>query len=254
VIARVWRGWVRTERLAEYVAIVDRTGLAGCRRTPGNAGAQLLTRDLGEGRTELITISWWTDLQHIKSFAGEDIELAIYYPEDDEYLLDRESTVAHFEVTPPREVPAGVQPDAGTPAFTLTRVYPAVPSVVFAHFTEPAPFCRWFVVDGHTTPPDRVTLDARPGGRISGTMVAQQDGQEIPFSATYGRVEPPWTVQFEFSGPPEVVTMTLTDLGAAGTQLTYRNEGCPPEDRAEALVGVGRMLDALEASLTGAAR
>ena len=40
MIARMWRGRVRTERLAEYVDIVERTGLAGYRRTPGNAGAQ----------------------------------------------------------------------------------------------------------------------------------------------------------------------------------------------------------------------
>ena len=36
--------------------------MAGYRRTPGNEGAQLLTRDLGDGRTEIITLSWWTDL------------------------------------------------------------------------------------------------------------------------------------------------------------------------------------------------
>lgn len=101
MIARMWRGWVRTAKTAEYVDIVERTGMAGYRRTPGNLGAQLLTRDLGGGRSEIITLSWWVDLDHIKAFAGERIEVAQYYPEDDEYLLDRETTVAHFEVAPP---------------------------------------------------------------------------------------------------------------------------------------------------------
>jgi heme-degrading monooxygenase HmoA len=105
MIARMWRGVVRTEKLAEYVDIVERTGMAGYRRTPGNQGAQLLTRDLSEGRSEVITLSWWADLDHIKAFAGDDIELAKYYPEDDEYLLDRETTVAHFEVVPPMQSP-----------------------------------------------------------------------------------------------------------------------------------------------------
>jgi hypothetical protein len=47
MIARMWRGWVRTEKIVEYIDILERTGMAGYRRTPGNAGAQLLTRDLG---------------------------------------------------------------------------------------------------------------------------------------------------------------------------------------------------------------
>ena len=74
MIARMWRGWVRTELIDEYVDIVERTGMAGYRATPGNHGAQLLTRDLGGGRTELITLSWWTDLDAIRAFAGNDIE------------------------------------------------------------------------------------------------------------------------------------------------------------------------------------
>jgi heme-degrading monooxygenase HmoA len=107
MIARMWRGWVRTELIEEYVDIVERTGMAGYRATAGNRGAQLLTRDLGGGRTELITLSWWDDLDAIRAFAGEDIEVAKYYPEDDEFLLDRETTVAHFEVN---ETPGSVGP------------------------------------------------------------------------------------------------------------------------------------------------
>ena len=39
MIARMWRGWVRTELIDEYVDIVERTGMAGYRATPGNLGA-----------------------------------------------------------------------------------------------------------------------------------------------------------------------------------------------------------------------
>ena len=106
MIARMWRGWVRTDKVAEYVDIVERTGMDGYRRTPGNLGAQLLTRDDGGGRTELITLSWWSSIDDIRAFAGDDIERAKYYPEDDEYLVDREHTVRHFEVGPPHELPA----------------------------------------------------------------------------------------------------------------------------------------------------
>ena len=100
MIARTWRGWVHTDQLEEYVEILERTGMTEYRATPGNQGAQLLTRDLGDGRTELITLSWWDDLDVIRAFAGDDIEAAKYYPEDDGFLSERETTVSHFEVAP----------------------------------------------------------------------------------------------------------------------------------------------------------
>ena len=34
----------------------------------------------------MITLSWWTDLDAIRAFAGDDIEIAKYYLEDDDYL------------------------------------------------------------------------------------------------------------------------------------------------------------------------
>jgi len=98
VIARIWRGTVRTGRAAEYVDYIAGTGMAEYRRTPGNQGAQMLTRDLGDGRTEVITMSWWESLDSISGFAGDDISAAVFYPEDDEFLLDRDETVRHYEV------------------------------------------------------------------------------------------------------------------------------------------------------------
>ena len=47
MIARIWRGWVRTDRAAEYVDYIVRTGMAEYRGTLGNMDAQMLTRDLG---------------------------------------------------------------------------------------------------------------------------------------------------------------------------------------------------------------
>ncbi|MGH9252909.1 MAG: antibiotic biosynthesis monooxygenase family protein, partial [Acidimicrobiales bacterium] len=88
MIARMWRGWVRTEQAQAYIDIVERTGMAGYRETPGNMDAQLLTRDLGDGRTEIVTLSWWPDLEHVRAFAGSDIDVARYYPEDDGFLID----------------------------------------------------------------------------------------------------------------------------------------------------------------------
>ena len=99
MIARMWRGWVRTEDRDAYVAYIEDTGMAEYRRTPGNQGAHMLTRDLDDGRTEIITLSFWESREVIRGFAGEDISRAVFYPEDDRYLVGREDTVTHYEVS-----------------------------------------------------------------------------------------------------------------------------------------------------------
>jgi hypothetical protein len=45
-----------------------------------------------------VALSFWTSYDAIRGFAGEDIETAVYYPEDDRYLVQREDTVTHYEV------------------------------------------------------------------------------------------------------------------------------------------------------------
>jgi heme-degrading monooxygenase HmoA len=98
VILRTWRGWVATGRVEEYARYVERTGLTAYRAVAGNQGCQLVSRDLGDGRCEVVTLSWWDSLDAIHGFAGDDIEVARFYPEDDEYLVDRERFVRHYEV------------------------------------------------------------------------------------------------------------------------------------------------------------
>lgn len=130
--------------------------------------------------------------------------------------------------------------------FALSRVLPGTPAEVFAHFTDPVLFSRWFIVEGFTTPASRVNLDPRPGGTISAVMVPDEDGPEIPFTPAYGIVEPRRRIQFMFTDPTEI---SLLDLAEEGTQLTYSNVGAGLTGRAGALTGVERMLDALESSL-----
>jgi hypothetical protein len=97
-VMRMWTGWIRPEAREAYAAYLERTGLADYRSTPGNLGAVTMFRDLPDGRCEVRTVSFWRSYAHISSFAGEDIELAVFYPEDDTFLLDRELIVTHFDV------------------------------------------------------------------------------------------------------------------------------------------------------------
>lgn len=77
---------------------VRSSGVADYGTTPGNLGFQMLLRDLRDGTTEVVTLSWWTSIEAIKAFAGEDHERARYYPEDDRFLLEKPEVVEHSDV------------------------------------------------------------------------------------------------------------------------------------------------------------
>ena len=94
---RVWRGWTRLEDTGVYPDYIFATGIAEYEATPGNRGAYIVSRAEGD-RSEFLTISLWDTLDSIVAFAGDDIAQAVFYPEDDEYLVDRETTVSHFVV------------------------------------------------------------------------------------------------------------------------------------------------------------
>jgi heme-degrading monooxygenase HmoA len=97
MIARTWTGTVRRSDADEYAEYIRDTGFAEYGQTPGNRGAWMLRRDEGK-RTEFITLSLWESEDAIRSFAGDDIEAAVLYPEDERYLIDGGSAVAHYEV------------------------------------------------------------------------------------------------------------------------------------------------------------
>jgi heme-degrading monooxygenase HmoA len=97
MIARAWQGAVRRADAEEYARYIHDTGFAEYGRTPGNRGAWMLRRDDGD-RTEFITLSLWESVEAIRAFAGDDIEAAVLYPEDERFLIDGESTVTHYDV------------------------------------------------------------------------------------------------------------------------------------------------------------
>jgi heme-degrading monooxygenase HmoA len=97
MIARIWRGAVRAEDAAAYATYVQRTGIEGYQSTPGNRGAWLLWRTEGD-RAEFITMSFWESRAAIEGFAGQDIDTAVFYPGDEQFLVERDLTVNHYEV------------------------------------------------------------------------------------------------------------------------------------------------------------
>jgi heme-degrading monooxygenase HmoA len=97
VVARTWRGWTRSEDADAYVLYLEGTGMREYRSTPGNQGAWILRRNEGD-RTEFVTLTFWDSLEAIRGFAGDDVERAVFYPEDDRFLVEREERVHHWQL------------------------------------------------------------------------------------------------------------------------------------------------------------
>lgn len=97
MIARIWRGAVRLHDGDPYAQYMGSTGMPEYRSTPGNVAALMLRRDLDD-TCEFLMISLWDSMDSIKGFAGDEPEQAVFYPEDDHFLIERDLVVKHYVV------------------------------------------------------------------------------------------------------------------------------------------------------------
>lgn len=96
-VVRMWHGRVPSIMAAEYTDYLRRTGIPDYRETEGNLDVQLLHRTEGD-ITHFLIVTLWESLEHIREFAGDDVNRARYYPEDRRFLLELEPEVEHWEV------------------------------------------------------------------------------------------------------------------------------------------------------------
>jgi heme-degrading monooxygenase HmoA len=99
----MWRGTVAQSDGDTYAQYMRDTGIAEYARTEGNRGVWMLRRDIGD-KTEFVMFTLWDSMDAVKQFAGDQPEVAVYYPEDDRYLIERGEFVSHYEVA--AQVPA----------------------------------------------------------------------------------------------------------------------------------------------------
>jgi heme-degrading monooxygenase HmoA len=97
MIARIWHGRTKASDAEEYTRYLHASGIPDYRRTPGNKGAWVLRQTDGNV-AHFLTLTFWDSTESIKAFAGDDITVARYYPEDAQYLLEFEPTVSHYEI------------------------------------------------------------------------------------------------------------------------------------------------------------
>jgi len=97
MIMRMWHGRVPTSKAEAYRKFTNSRAIPDYRSVPGNVSVYVLERSEGPV-THFITLTFWDSLESIKGFAGQDLEKAKYYPEDNDFLLEFEPRVVHYEV------------------------------------------------------------------------------------------------------------------------------------------------------------
>ena len=97
MIARTWHGAVPADKADAYHDYLLETGVPDYEGTPGNRGVYVFRRAEGDV-VHFLLLTLWDSLDAIRAFAGDDVDRARYYPEDEAYLLELEPTVTHYDV------------------------------------------------------------------------------------------------------------------------------------------------------------
>ena len=107
------------------------------------------------------------------------------------------------DVTPPEGV---VSAHSDADGILIVRVFDAPRELVFKAWTEAERFATWFGEHGSSIPLDKVSMDARPGGDWSATMI-HGPGRDASSRSP---------VRFLEVVEPERVVMTITDTADPG--------------------------------------
>jgi len=98
MIMRIWHGVTEAPRSEAFVNYLMETGVPWYRSLNGNRGVFVLRR-MKRRRSEFLLLSLWESESSIRTFAGPDIDKAVYnFSEDKNFLIELESEVAHYEV------------------------------------------------------------------------------------------------------------------------------------------------------------
>ena len=106
MICRIWHGWATTENSSRYEEIVRGEVIPEIedQRIPGFLSIDLVRRPVPEG-DEFATIMWFTDIDSVTAFMGEDYEVA-HVPERARNVLSHfDARSAHYEVLDRRQQP-----------------------------------------------------------------------------------------------------------------------------------------------------
>ena len=99
MICRIWHGWTKPANADAYEQLLKREIFIGisARKIDGYRGIQLLRSD-HDAETEFVTMMWFTSIDAVRAFAGDDYTRAVVPPKAHELLARYDQRSAHFEV------------------------------------------------------------------------------------------------------------------------------------------------------------
>ncbi|MEV0388772.1 antibiotic biosynthesis monooxygenase [Nonomuraea sp. NPDC050643] len=97
MIARVWHATATPAGAEAYRRHFTSAVLPELQKIDGHRGVHLLQRPVDE-HIELQVVTFWTSLEAIKAFAGDDVDTAVVEPDAQAALLTYSTTVTHHDV------------------------------------------------------------------------------------------------------------------------------------------------------------
>lgn len=99
MICRYWRGWTTRENEMIYQKLLTEKVIPGieARQIDGLMRIEMMKRDLDD-QIEFATIMWFTSVDAIKKFVGNDYEVA-HVPDEAQAVLSQwDDRCAHYEI------------------------------------------------------------------------------------------------------------------------------------------------------------
>jgi heme-degrading monooxygenase HmoA len=97
MIVRMWHGRVNSSKSDEYAEFMKQRAAPDYGSVQGLHKLYFLRKNDGDV-THFLLVTVWDSMESVKKFAGENPETAKYYPEDDEFLLEKEPHSALYEL------------------------------------------------------------------------------------------------------------------------------------------------------------
>ncbi len=97
MIVRMWHGRVDSSKSDEYAEFMKQRAAPDYSSVGGLQKLLFLRKDERDV-THFLLVTYWDSMESVKKFAGEEPEKAKYYPEDDQFLLEKEELSALYEV------------------------------------------------------------------------------------------------------------------------------------------------------------
>jgi len=98
MIVRTWHGCVPLRYAEGFAKHLEKTGVEHSKSVEGNRGA-LVRRETQGDWEHFFLATYWQDLNAVKEFAGENYNVAVTYPDDEEFELLSDPYVFQHEVT-----------------------------------------------------------------------------------------------------------------------------------------------------------